>query len=117
MSSHATPPEEPQTLGAKSLLWGVMTWVLNFIGCLISMVPIALPLGVILTVLTFFSGIWAMLLGLRGWREPPDPNDEHAIHQSRWGFWLGAAHVVTVVALALTLLVAWQAGMLDEVIY
>ena len=94
-----------------------MTWVFNFIGCLISMVPIALPIGVILTAVTFVSGIWAMLLGLRGWREPPDPGDDYAIHQARWGFWLGAAHVVTVVAFTVALLLAWKMGLLDEAIY
>ncbi len=75
--------------------WGVMTWVGNAGGCLVGMVPIALPLSIILTIVTLFTGIWAMVLGVRAGKETGASAQDR--RHGRLGFWLGAAHIVIVV--------------------
>ena len=86
-------PSSEDTTRSRALHWGVMTWVGNGAGCLVGMVPIALPVSAVLVVATFLTGIWAMVLGVRERRQAPHQDAEQ---MAMAGFWLGAAHVVFV---------------------
>ena len=62
-------PDETNNLHAKrALQLGVITWLSNAAGCLIGMVPIALPLGVLLVGVTLITGAMAMVYGVLGKR-------------------------------------------------
>lgn len=70
-------------LAAKAQHWGVMTWLANIGGCFVGMIPLALPLPLLLTIITFFSGIAAMVLGVRGYRMAPAPERHDAERAQR----------------------------------
>jgi uncharacterized membrane protein SpoIIM required for sporulation len=80
----------------RALNWGLATWIANGAGCLISMVPLALPLGVLATIATLVSGVGAMVWGVRGRRRALREDDERSARDARIGFWLGAAHMIIV---------------------
>ena len=99
----------------RAFRWGIITWIGNGAGCLIGMIPIALPLGVLLTVVTLVTGIGAMIMGARAMREASVQGDDEARSRARWGFWLGLSHLVIVLLAGLALLIAWRSGALGEV--
>lgn len=78
----------------RALSWGIWTWLGNGAGCLLGMIPLALPLTVIATVVTLFTGAGAMVYGVRGARHAAT-HDQPAARRDAWiGFGLGAAHIV-----------------------
>ena len=81
----------------KALLWGIFTWVGNLLGCAIGMVPIALPIGIVATIVTLFVGMGAMYYGGKARFHAPDPS---ARRDAMLGFWLGAVHIGFVAMLA-----------------
>ena len=87
----------------KALRWGVITWVANVAGCIISAVPLALPLGIAATIATLVTGVGAMVLGAKGGREAAAAQDEQGGRDARIGFWLGAAHMGIVAAVGIAL--------------
>lgn len=91
---------------ARALNWGLATWIGNGAGCLISMVPLALPLGIVATLVTLVSGIGAMVWGVRGRRRALREDDERSARDARIGFWLGAAHMIIVLLVAGTIALA-----------
>lgn len=93
--------------------WGVMTWIGNGAGCLVGMIPLALPVSIILTIVTFLTGIWAMVLGAPSLRGRSALQEEER-RSGKLGFWLGAAHVVVVVVIAIIAIVGARQGWLDQ---
>ena len=85
----------------RALNWGIWTWLGNGAGCLLGMIPLALPLSVIATVVTLFTGIGAMVFGVQGARLASRETSEQgqkAARRDAWlGFGLGAAHIVVAV--------------------
>lgn len=88
------------SIAQRALHWGVVTWIGNFAGCLIGMVPIALPLSVVATVATLITGLVAMVLGVRGRRAAQEAGDERGAQDARLGFWLGTSHLIIVALVA-----------------
>ncbi len=87
-------PDETNNRHAKrALQLGVITWLSNAAGCLISMVPIALPLGVLLVGITLITGAMAMVYGVMGKRTAARSGGDGA-REARVGFWLGASHMI-----------------------
>lgn len=80
----------------RALLWGIWTWVGNAAGCLLGMIPIALPVSILATVATLITGIGAMILGARDRRVALAEGDVDAARDARLGFWLGASHMIIV---------------------
>lgn len=92
--------------GARHALnMGIATWVGNIGGCLIGMVPLALPVSVLLTIVTFFTGIAAMVMG---WRASATAPNEQATRYALIAFWLGASHMFIVLLGAIAVGIAWQ---------
>lgn len=103
---------DEKSMGARAMHWGVMTWVGNAAGCLVGMVPLALPLSIILTVVTLFTGGWAMVLGQRALRMDGVSDEEK--RSALTGLWLGAAHVVIVLALGSIVAFGMQQGIFKD---
>lgn len=98
------PSEETASPDARRAYnWGVFTWLGNLFGCAISLVPIALPLGVLLTVVTLITGFGAMIYGVRGTQLARNENDENSLWHSRIGYWLGMSHLIIVAIVTLVL--------------
>ena len=93
-------------IAKRALTWGVVTWVGNAAGCLLGMIPLALPLSIVATVVTLITGIGAMVYGVRARRDTglgPDAKRNATV-----GFWLGASHLIIVVLVAIGVFVAWR---------
>lgn len=80
----------------RALLWGVWTWVGNGAGCLLGMIPLALPISVVATLVTLFMGIGAMVLGVKDRRAALRAGDVDVARDARLGYWLGAVHIFAV---------------------
>lgn len=80
----------------RALLWGIWTWVGNAAGCLLGMIPIALPISVVATIATLITGLGAMFLGAHDRRVALGQGDPDAARDARLGFWLGASHMIIV---------------------
>lgn len=113
MASKEEPEVDEKSTGARAMHWGVMTWVGNGAGCLVGMIPLALPISIILTVVTLLTGIWAMVLGAPSLRRSKG-SDDSARREGAIGFWLGAAHVVVVVIIAIVALIGMRRGWLEQ---
>lgn len=90
----------------RAMDWGVYTWLWNVAGCLLGMVPLALPLSVIVTIVTLLTGIGAMILGVRGVRVARRLGRKDAARQAWLGFALGAAHLLIVCSVIATASIA-----------
>ena len=102
-----------RSAGERAMHWGVMTWVGNGAGCLLGMIPLALPLSVLLTIVTLLTGIWAMVLGAPSLHRGATMSGE-ARRAGVFGFWLGAAHVVVVIAVIIVVILGLQRGWLEQ---
>lgn len=90
----------------RAMDWGIHTWLWNIGGCLLGMIPLALPLSVVLTVVTLITGIGAMILGVRGVRVARRLGRKDAQRQALLGIALGTAHLIIVVGAVATASVA-----------
>lgn len=90
----------------RAMDWGIYTWLWNVAGCLLGMVPLALPLSVIVTVVTLLTGIGAMILGVHGVRVARRLGRKDAQRQALLGIALGAAHLIIVLSVVATASVA-----------
>ena len=80
----------------RALLWGIWTWVGNAAGCLLGMIPLALPISVVATIATLISGLGAMVLGVRDRRAALARGEPDVARDALLGFWLGASHMIIV---------------------
>lgn len=114
MSDRAVTTSSEKSRGARAMHWGVMTWIGNGAGCLVGMIPIALPVSIALTVITLLTGIWAMALGAGGVGKRASTMSQEERRAASIGFWLGAAHVVIVVVFAAILVMGLRHGWLEQ---
>lgn len=92
-----TTPAQPTTkLAKRALNMGIYTWLGNAAGCLLGMIPLALPLSLVATLVTLLTGVGAMIWGVQGRREALQKGDDQGARDARIGFWLGAAHLIIV---------------------
>ena len=110
-----THDESENQSAERAFKWGIYTWIGNGAGCLIGMIPIALPLGILLTIATLITGIGAMVMGARAMRALKTREHSEDLTRARWGFWLGLSHLIIVLVAGLALLIAWRSGALGEV--
>jgi uncharacterized membrane protein len=98
------PSEETANEDARRAYnWGIFTWLGNLFGCAVSLVPIALPVGVVLTVVTLITGFGAMMLGTRGKQQAKLDDDDNSMWHARVGWWLGMTHLIIVATVTLVL--------------
>lgn len=109
MATEVSKEGAQEGVGTRAMHWGVMTWVGNAAGCLVGMVPLALPVSIALTVITLLTGIWAMVLGKRATESSEEEQRNASI-----GFWLGAAHVVIVVLMGVLVVFGMKQGLFKE---
>lgn len=102
------PIEEINALAAKAQHWGVMTWIANIGGCFVGMIPLALPLTILLTIITFFTGIAAMVFGARGYRLARAHDDAGSARSALLGIALGGAHMVIVILVSVAAVLILQ---------
>lgn len=98
MDARPVGDKHDNDLATKALNMAVFTWLGNFAGCLISMVPLALPLGALLVLATVFTGFAAMGYGVLGYRKSrtmQGEGDKDAIV----GFVLGTLHIGALAAM------------------
>ena len=88
-------PETASPLARRALNFGIWTWLGNAGGCLLGMIPLALPISIAATVVTLGTGVAAMIWGARAGREAG--GDRRSARDAAIGFWLGAAHVGFVI--------------------
>ena len=96
MTSTQAPREADPAANARAsraLHMGVITWLSNLAGCLVGMVPLALPLSVLLVGATLITGALAMLYGVLGARDAASLGGQGR-QDARLGFWLGASHMI-----------------------
>lgn len=87
----------------KSYNWGIFTWLGNLFGCAVSLVPVALPIGVILTAVTLVTGFGAMMYGVRGKQQAKVDSDDNSMWHARVGYWLGMSHLIIVCIVAIAI--------------
>ena len=117
MSTTGIEPQHnaDETTSKRALNWGIITWVANAGGCLLGMIPLALPLSILATIVTFITGIGAMILGVRGKRDASKRGDEQGIRDARMGFWLGAAHMLIVTLVGMGAFAAFNMGAFGDI--
>jgi len=102
--THNTRPTTPQfessDLAQRAVKWGIWTWVWNIAGCLVSTVPIAFPIGIALTFITFCTGIMAMWWGARAYMDARSRGDDKSAKDAAIGFVLGGIHMAIVAAVS-----------------
>lgn len=107
-----TPPPSASAspIARRALSFGIWTWIGNGAGCLLGMIPLALPISIVATAVTFGTGIAAMVWGARAAREAKKASDERSARDASIGFWLGAVHVGFVVIIGA---ITWAAIQFD----
>jgi hypothetical protein len=98
-----TPQFETTDLAQKAYSWGMWTWIWNAAGCLVSTVPIALPIGILLTIITFFTGISAMWWGFLAYKDARKKGDDKSATDAMIGFVLGGLHMFIVLAVSIAI--------------
>jgi hypothetical protein len=80
------------TPSERSTYYGVITWITNIVGLLLSAVPLALPLGGLLLVISLVTGFMGVYYGVVGYRGSEEGTD--ARRDAKIGLWLGLVHLV-----------------------
>lgn len=116
MENARAPEPESSRLAQRAYTWGIWTWIWNAAGCLLSMIPIALPLGMFLTFVTFCTGIAAMWWGALAYKDARKRGDKKSATDAMLGFVLGGVHmfIVAVVSLGIYLLLYHSGAVLDH---
>lgn len=94
----------------RALNTGIATWAFNIFGALLGMIPLALPISIALTVVTFFSGIAAMLMGIRAKKRAEARHDELSTRYARIAFWLGTSHLIIIALIGVVVWIAYKMG-------
>ena len=98
-----TTPLEPaldHVYAQRALKMGIATWLSNAGGCLLGMVPLALPLSVVLVGVTVIMGVVAAAFAMWSWRLSARA-DKPRLKDARVGFWLGMSHLILSFIVAL----------------
>ena len=77
--------------------------------------PIAFPIGVALTVITFFTGISAMWWGFLAYKDARSKGDNKSATDAMIGFILGGLHMFIVLVVSIVVyLVLYHSGAILE---
>lgn len=106
LDSTLLPVDNPYS--ERALNWGIWTWLGNGGGCLLGMIPLALPLTMIATIVTLITGIGAMFYGIRGVSLAARHNQPKSRRDAWLGFGLGAAHVFVVLMVAIMITLGFK---------
>lgn len=100
--STSTPLKADQATiyAQRALQMGIATWLSNAAGCLLGMVPLALPLSVVLVGVTVIMGLVAAAFAMWSWRLSARA-DSPRLKDARVGFWLGMSHLIVSFVVAL----------------
>lgn len=112
-TTHASPYGiNAETSSQRATYYGVVTWVTNFFSFLLSAVPLALPLGAVLFVISVVTGFMAMYHGFLGWRETRATGGE-PYRDALVGLVLGTAHFAFLIFFAVAVVaILYVAGVL-----
>jgi hypothetical protein len=104
------PSEETANDDARRAYnWGIFTWVGNIAGCGIALIPIAIPIGILLTIFTLGTGFGAMMYGTRGKAQAKIDDDDNSLWHARVGWWLGMSHLIIVAVVVLVVFLVLSA--------
>jgi hypothetical protein len=100
------------TSSQRATYYGVVTWVTNFFSFLLTAVPIAIPISVVLFIISVVTGFMAMYYGFIGWRETRAVGGD-LYRDALIGFVLGTAHFAFLIGFAITVVaLLYAAGVL-----
>lgn len=100
------------THSQRATYWGVVTWVTNLASFLLTAVPIALPISIILFIVSVVTGFMSLYHGFIGWYQTRKVGGQ-LYKDALVGLALGVTHFAFLIFFSVAVLtILWIAGVI-----